>query len=333
MTNSVVLLSLALSVFTPGSDDLSQITEKRIGDNVLVLLRGNDGNLIAVKTDEGVLVIDSFSSPVAGAAARKKIEEFSDKPIRYLINTHHHGDHITGNQAFADAPLIAHARSEEIVLQTKRESYEAVRVRWEPQMKALEDRLTTDLVPAQKESMQQQLTQAREYLKDLQGYVFSPPDVGLWGSCDLRMGGVTFKIIVVPPVHTATNLIIYVPEEKLLVTGDLIFAPGFFPYIEHSFGGAPAAWIRALDDLLATYGEDTKVVPGHGDPGGLELLRAQRECLRDIIDAVVAAREHGLSLDQAKAEVKLEKYQDCQFFGNLANNIEATWKEIEAGEK
>jgi len=110
---SFVLRSQDIEV-TPLSDDVI-VLHPRVVDN-MTIVRKVGGNMTAVRTGRGIVVIDSFTSLQAGRNARSLIQEhFPDVPIRYLINTHHHSDHVRGNQSFQDACLIAHVNLTEHV--------------------------------------------------------------------------------------------------------------------------------------------------------------------------------------------------------------------------
>jgi glyoxylase-like metal-dependent hydrolase (beta-lactamase superfamily II) len=186
-------------------------------------------NAAFVVTPAGVVVIDALGSPALATRLIAEIRKVTPKPITHVLVTHYHADHIYGLQNFKalGARIIAHrAALEYLNSETARLRLEASRQELAPWIDA-----------------QTHLVEADEWID---------------GDKELVIGGVHFQIKPVGPAHTPEDLVVYLPSEKVLFAGDLVFRSRI-PYV----GQADSRhWIIALDNLLAF---DTQViVPGHG---------------------------------------------------------------------
>lgn len=186
-------------------------------------------NAAFVVTHDSVVVIDALGSPALATRLLAAIKIITPLPVSHVILTHYHADHIYGLQVFKalGAKIIAH-RAAQIYLnsETARLRLDASRQQLAPWIDG-----TTHLVEA---------------------------DQWLERETQLTIGGMVFQIKPVGPSHTPEDLAIYLPQEKVLFAGDLVFR-NRIPYV----GQADSRqWIRALDNLL-TY-DTVVIVPGHG---------------------------------------------------------------------
>jgi len=182
-----------------------------------------------VITRDGVVVIDALGSPALAERLIAEIARQTGKRVTHVIVTHYHADHIYGLQAFkaAGARIIAHQAAREYLhSDTAQLRLEASRTELAPWVNA-----------------QTRLVQADDWLD---------------GPRDLVIGGVTLQIRPVGPSHTPEDLVVYLPQDKVLFAGDLVFRARV-PFV----GQADSRqWIKALDQLLAF--DAAVIVPGHG---------------------------------------------------------------------
>jgi glyoxylase-like metal-dependent hydrolase (beta-lactamase superfamily II) len=182
-----------------------------------------------VVTQDGVVVIDALGSPALARRLLAEIRKHTNKPVTHVILTHYHADHIYGLQALkaAGAKVIAHQAAREYI------NSDNARLRLEASRKELAPWIDQDT----------QLVAADEWLD---------------GERELVLGGVRLRIKPVGPSHTPEDLVIYLPQEKVLFAGDLVFRSRI-PYV----GQADSRqWIKALDALLSF--DATVILPGHG---------------------------------------------------------------------
>jgi glyoxylase-like metal-dependent hydrolase (beta-lactamase superfamily II) len=182
-----------------------------------------------VVTRDGVVVIDALGSPALALRLLAEVRKHTDKPVTHAIVTHYHADHIYGLQALkaAGAKIIAHQAAREYLnSDTARLRLEASRIELAPWIDK-----DTRLVPA---------------------------DEWLDSERELVIGGVALRIKPVGPSHTPEDLVVYLPQEKVLFAGDLVFR-NRIPFV----GQADSRqWIKALDALLSF--DASVILPGHG---------------------------------------------------------------------
>jgi glyoxylase-like metal-dependent hydrolase (beta-lactamase superfamily II) len=199
-----------------------------------------------VITPAGVVVIDALGSPALGQRLLAEIRKHTSVPVTHVILTHYHADHIYGLQAFkaAGAKVLAH---------------EAGRLYLNSDTAQLRLQASrTDLAPWIDQDTR--LVAADEWLT---------------GRRELVVGGVRFVLEPVGPAHTPEDMVIYLPQEKVLFAGDLVFR-NRLPYVGQADSGH---WIRSLDALLAF--DAAVVVPGHG-PASTQ-ARQDMELTRDYL--------------------------------------------------
>ena len=186
-------------------------------------------NAAFVVTPAGVVVIDSLGSPALATRLVAEIRKITPQPITHVIVTHYHADHIYGLQTFKalGAHIIAHSAAREYL------NSETARLRLEASRQELAPWVNADT----------RLVEADEWIE---------------GDKELTVGGVRFQLKLVGPSHTPEDLVIYLPSEKVLFAGDIVFRSRI-PYV----GKADSRhWITALDTLL-TFDAQI-IVPGHG---------------------------------------------------------------------
>jgi glyoxylase-like metal-dependent hydrolase (beta-lactamase superfamily II) len=223
-------------------------------------------NAAFVVTDDRVVVLDALGSPALAEELIAEIRRVTPLPVKQVIVSHYHADHIYGLQVFKalGAEVIAHQLARDyLTSDTARLRLKASREELFPWVDE-----TTRLVSA---------------------------DRWLEGDTTLTLGGTEFRIVHAGPAHTPEDLIVYLPQRKVLLAGDLVFRARV-PFVGQADSGA---WIKALDRLLAF---DTDViVPGHGP-----VSRDAREDLqltRDYLDF--------LRTSMAKAAAELEPFEEA----------------------
>jgi cyclase len=322
---SIVLIFFCLVLCIQGQPQDINTTE--ICKDVIVV-HGGGGNVTAIRTDAGIVVADSFTTPKEAREARKLIEKhFSGVSIKYLINTHHHSDHIWGNQVFGDAVIIGHAN----IMNHLIEDYDETLKKYgdyDAKIRMLERQLNE-----KKNSKSVELKKLKDdlalwkWLKELlEELVPTPPSLQITSDAYLKLGGKTFEILYFGTAHTDNDLVILDRKDKLLIMGDLLFYRKC-----HIMGPKADAknWISIMNKLIARSDQYEYVIPGHGAiHTDVSALEEQRDFLNDIWNAVNDARQRGLTLEQAKKEIHLEKYKNWLDYDRIGLDIEACWAQI-----
>jgi cyclase len=330
MINKVIIVFL-MFITTGTSVQAQDIQAKQITKDVIVI-HGGGGNITAVRTDSGIVVIDSFVSPHLAKEARNFIMKyFPDIPIKYLINTHHHSDHIRGNQYFRDAVIIGHVNLEKHMMDDydqlvgKYSNYNEKIVDLKNRIEELEE--LKDKKGEEADTLKIDLLFWEEAKTFLGEFVPTPPCLHITSDAILTFGGKTFEILYNGTAHTDNDLVILILEDQLLIMGDLLFYRKC--YIMSSASDVKN-WITILDEMLKRSDEYKNVIPGHGAVVvDVEALVAQRDYLNTLLGTVSDAHHRGLTLDQTKKEITLGNYKEYIDYDKIGLDIEACWHQLE----
>ncbi len=232
----------------------------------------------------GGLVVDTFWDL---PHTRELIERYARlwrEPARRVVNTHHNGDHCWGNQLFPEAEIIGHRLCAESFGKERPELMQALRDAAGSEDPALA-RLAGQLAPW-----------------DFRGIRLTPPTTKLEERLDLDLDGLGVELLYVGPAHTAGDVIVHVPEHRVVFTGDILFRLCTPLGWEGSF----ARWIEALDRIETLAPQ--VVVPGHGPLCGLEGPREMKAYLRYVQGEARRFFERGLAPLEAARRIDLGPY-------------------------
>jgi glyoxylase-like metal-dependent hydrolase (beta-lactamase superfamily II) len=304
----------------------AEVTETVISPDV-VSIRGRSENMVAVRTDAGLVVVDSLISPLHARLARARLAaRFPGQPVRYLISTHYHPDHNFGAQEYPEAILIAHVRNAARAPDTRTLAEEYLRAPEE--LARLRARMQPGAAPdaALAADIARWETRNARYA----GFKLRSADLQVAGGLTIVLGGKTIDIRHPGPGHTDGDLVVHFVEDRVLATGDRVFNH-IVPVIDLDGGVDIKGWSASLESRFGLAGRDFTVVPGHGAVGGPELLAEQARYLNDLVAAVSAARiADERALEAAKATFTLPGYADYEpTFGDHAGNFEAVWRLLE----
>ena len=238
---------------------------EQVSANVYVETGFRGCNPSFVTTRDGIVMIDSPQLPTDAMTWREQMKGKGE--VRYLFNTEPHGDHVTGD-FFFPGTVIAHEGTRKAVL----ESFDV------------------DMV------MERLKTSDPESLRLMEGYRLKPPSITFTERLTLYLGDHTFEAIHLPG-HTPSEIGVFVPEEKVVFTGDNIFCK--CQLFIHQ--GLPDKWLESLD-RIGELDADV-VVPGHGGVCDRSYLKEQAAFIRDWVEAVKQAIEQGLSKEEARERI------------------------------
>ncbi len=260
------LLATALVAPTAAraQQDLSavQVRTQHVAGSVH-MLTGAGGNVAVVAGTDGVFLVDDQFAPLT-EKIRAAVARISPAPVRFVLNTHWHGDHTGGNENLgrAGALIVAH---------------DNVRTRMSADQ--FMNRMT-DTVKA------------------------SPPGalpvVTFTSAVTFHLNGDEVHAFHVPPAHTDGDAVVHFRRADVVHMGDTYFN-GLYPYIDISSGGSVDGMIAAADRVLAMTREGTRIIPGHGPLSGRAELRAYRDMLATVRDRVRALVREGKTLQQVQA--------------------------------
>ena len=254
----ILLFASCLSVTAQNFDSVTIKTTKVAGS--VYMLEGSGGNIGVLIGDDGVILVDDQFAPLA-EKIKKAIAAISDKPIKFVVNTHFHGDHSGGNKEFGSEGSI-------IVAQENARK-----------------RLSADhLFTAFK---QEQKAMSYEGL----------PKITFAESLNFNMNGETVHVIHIKNAHTDGDAAIYFKESNVLHTGDAFVRYGL-PFIDDDGGGTIDGIISGAEQMLKMINDETKIIPGHGQIASKKDLLDYKNQLQTIRNRIAEGIKAGKTVDQ-----------------------------------
>ena len=262
-------------------------------------------NSAIVVGDESVLVVDSGATPSGARALVQAVRTVTDRPLRYLVDTHFHFDHAFGNAAFgADTVVIAHEATRALL------GPEALRGRTyrgfvDPLPSRVEQLRTQAAAEPSVEKRRALAAQAdalEAYARELVALTLVPPRLTFSERASVDLGNREVQLLFLGRGHTAGDVVAFLPRERILCTGDV-----FNGYIGYMGDAYVDEWADSLDRLARLDFET--VIPGHGAPftgkGRIALVQA---CLRDLWRQATDLRRAGVPADAAAPRIDLRAH-------------------------
>ena len=293
MRKTLVILSafVALSAFAQ-ERDFSKVQMKvvKVAGNVY-MLQGAGGNIGVSVGDEGIVIVDD---QFAGMAPKIKeaLKAITTKPVKYVINTHYHGDHTGGNEIFGrEGTIIAHEN-----VRKRLESGTTVHGNKNP--------------PAAKGAL---------------------PVITFNDRATIHVNGEDVRLIHLPHGHTDGDAMVEFTKSNVVHMGDDFFN-GTFPFIDRENGGSIKGLIANLDVVLAKMDNGAMVIPGHGPIANKPVLEGFRDALKGTVAIMNEAIQAGKTLEQVKQEKTLVAWEHlASEFVTLEIYEEGLYKELKGG--
>ena len=229
----------------------------------------NRVSFVAFSGEDGLLLVDAAYKR-SGDQVLEELEKIETGTLRYIINTHWHGDHTGGNIPLGkDVDIIAHEHVKEML------SHDQV----------LMDRKR----PPYPEH--------------------AWPNITFSDRLTIRFNGEDVQLIHLPGGHSGGDVIVWFPEGNVLVMGDLIFADNF-PYVNIEHGGNAVNYVNNLFWVTENFPEDITIVPGHGRLYTMDDLKTWQSNLQQTINIIMEAKDRGLSKDQMKEQKILAEFAE-----------------------
>ena len=281
-------------------------------------LYGRGGNVGFFVGPEAVVVVDSQFKDLAPGIV-DQIKSTTDKPIKYLLNTHHHGDHVGGNEVFRQfAVIVAHDNVRKRMLASPADILRDYPAMVEEAKKAGNDQRVR--------SLQEQI----EWAKKVKVEEIAAPVLTFDSEFRIHMGGETIQVWHTPPAHTDGDSVIYFEKAKVLHMGDLFFNH-VIPFIDVNGGGSAAGYLVAIDKVVARVPPDVTVIPGHGEVTDLSGLKTFRKYIADLIDTARRAKAAGKTREDFLRDVDLPAYKDhAGYADRFKANAAAAWDGLPA---
>jgi cyclase len=269
MRKTIVLLIALAAVPALAQQDFSKVEIKvtKVAGTVY-MLQGSGGNIGVSVGEDGIVIVDDEFAPLV-PKIKAALAGITSKPIRFILNTHYHGDHTGGNiELGKDGPIIAQ---------------ENVRKR----LQTGTSTLGRQTPPAPKDAL---------------------PVITFNDRATVHINGEDIRAIHMPHGHTDGDAVIWFTQSNVVHMGDDFFN-GTFPFVDIDNGGSVRGMATNVETVLAQIRDDTKIIPGHGPLGDKTTLRAFADMIRSSMSAVDAAMKSGKTIDQIKQEKVLAPWE------------------------
>ena len=291
-----VLCVLVLGFGALGQEqDFSKIQSRitKVAGNVYMIdgTGGFAGGNIGVSVGEdGILIVDDQYAPLADKI-QAALKGVTDKPVRFVLNTHFHGDHVGGNKYFGQhATIIAHDN-----VRTRMASGNP-----DPDPDKHRD-------PAPKVAL---------------------PIITFNNTATVHINGEDIRAVHFPHGHTDGDAVVWFTQSNVIHMGDDFFN-GVFPFIDVDSGGSVKGLMKNLEEIIPQLNAQTKIIPGHGPLGTVDDLKKFLAMLKDSYAIVDKGVKQGKSLDQLKKENVLSKYDSWNWDLFKSNDfMEFIYKDI-----
>jgi glyoxylase-like metal-dependent hydrolase (beta-lactamase superfamily II) len=279
-----------------------------------------DGNTTVIIGERGVFVVDSGS---LGSTAREdiaQIKQWTDKPVRYVLNTHWHADHNNGNKAYMDAypnvDIIAQAETKRLMDGYYPGIVKAIMLPQNPTGQMFADlkhmaETGTDkegkpIADDRKARVAARVARLTEIAAEYDAFVYQPPTITFEKEMDINLGNREVRVLFFGRGNTAGDAFIYLPKEKIMATGDLVVHP-----VPYTFDGYPTEWVETLRKMSEL--DATMIVPGHGE------ILADKTYFHDLIELYQSViqqvqaqvfADSDVTLENVQKAVKLDAFRD-----------------------
>ena len=226
----------------------------------IYMLTGSGGNIGVSVGDDGILIVDDQYAPLADKI-KSALRGLHAGPLKFVLNTHFHGDHVGGNPIFGlEATIVAHTNVRKRVSTPRQRGDQTI--------------------PAMVE----------------EGW----PVITFDEAVSVHFNGEEIRLVHIPDGHTDNDSYVHFTGSNVIHMGDTFFN-GRFPYVDLGSGGTVAGLIRNIGHVLDMIGPDTRVIPGHGALGDRPALQAYHDMLVATTEAVRAMMTEGKTLEEIQA--------------------------------
>ena len=261
MRNFIIVILLFASCLAVSAQNFDTVTIKttKVAGSVY-MLEGSGGNIGVLIGNDGIIIIDDQYAPLS-EKIKTSIAALSNQPIRFVINTHYHGDHSDGNKKFGGDGVIIVAH--------------------ENTRKRLSANQFIDIFKSEQKAYPYEAL----------------PKITFSESVTFNMNGETVQVYYVKNAHTDGDAIIYFKESNILHTGDVFVRYGL-PFIDQQNGGSIDGMIAGADQILKIIKDDTKIIPGHGQISNKKDLIEYKNMLQTVRNRIADGIKAGKTIDQ-----------------------------------
>lgn len=320
----------------PGSDYEGRAwTFEQVRDDIYIAM--GTGNLTVMSNagiiinENDVLLVDSHVSPAAAASLLRELREITDKPVRYVVNSHFHFDHAHGNQVYPDTiEVIGHEYTRRMLesgASNLGRTYNRFVAPIPATIERLRAQLDTTTAAAARQELQQRIRVQENFKLATDAVVPTPPNLTLNDRMTLYRGGREIRLEFLGRGHTGGDIVVHLPQERVVFTGDLLYSG--VSYLGDAFVPDYVETLERLQQL-----DFDVVIPGHGRPfTGKERIDYFQAYLADFWRQVSALYDQGVGVELAMQQIDMrahaEHYPQLRNVGVDRESVERAYELLE----
>jgi cyclase len=297
---ATVALLMASLTAAPAAAQPSEVMFKQVAPDLHFLFEYTGSNAVVLTTPDGVLVIDTRTHPRLGEDLIARIRKLTDKPIKWVINSHFHGDHHMGNAPFKAAGATFVAQNETAHLMQKLQPKEMAR--------RIDGFKARGLDPNEVKLVM--------------------PDLTFDSEMTIRLGGREAKLFYLGPGQQAGDIFVSFPHARMVFTTGM-FGARSMPNM--AFTPSVEGWLKLLDRLADM--DIDRILPGHNDVATKADVKELHAMIADEYATVKAAVAKGMPLDEALKTLMFPQYKDWRNYPRLQNEITSLYELIQTGKR
>ena len=263
-------------------------------------------NSAFIVTDRDVIVVDDHMTTRAARALLAEVRRVTDKPVRYVVNTHFHWDHANGNGAFGpEVELLSHPRTRALLMERGQATIAEQVPVMERQIAAARVRLDTTRSDSVRAILRISIPDAEANLAEYRSMQVALPSATFDSSLVLhRGGGQEIRVFFMGRAHTSGDIVVQLPREGLLITGDMMTNTAGPPNMMDAYAGEWGTTLRRLAQL-----DFAMTLPGHGRPfEGKQRYEVVAAFMDDVWGQVRTLQQAGVSRDSVAARVDVSRH-------------------------
>lgn len=283
-------------------------TVQKLADGVYAAIAKNGGYAICnagiIDMGDGVVIIDPFMSPQAAEDLKSAATKLTGKSVKYVVNSHYHNDHIGGNQVFVGAKFITTSTTKSLIEKIHPEEISEHKISAPLQLEKIKNKNTAGMTPHEKEEhlMWKGYYEALVYSVDSLKTIL--PDLTFDKKTNLSGTKRSLQLLTYGTGHTESDLILYIPKEKIVFTGDLLFIKNH-PWLGD---GNTEKWKSYLDSIVALHPKI--LIPGHGPAGSVADIDTMKMYFESIEKIAKNCHDKGVLPENETSLKSLPPFQE-----------------------
>ncbi|MBX7152412.1 MBL fold metallo-hydrolase [bacterium] len=334
LSRHFAVLLIIVSTFTMKTYGQSERTATKLADGIYEIEHGGQGggNTTVIIGERQVFVVDAGFLPSAASEDITQIRKWTDKPVSFLLNTHFHNDHNFGNRVYMNAfpalTIIAHTETKKDMDRFGPGSAARIEKYVQRLKQMLDSGKTSDgtsLTADDIKEVKNEWTRSNNELNELKSIKFQSATLMFQHDFTIDLGNREVQVKFLGRGNTAGDAVVYLPKEKIVVTGDLVVYP-----IPFMYDGYPNEWIETLENLIQL--DAGTIVPGHGPiMHDKEFIRLIRDIQKSAVDQMNDKLSQSLpamfqTLDKVKDSIDLSSFR--QRFTRGDKELDASFDEM-----